>query len=61
MQTAMTLASCPTVLDPRCSSCGILMPERSEVESYTTQASEWITVRCPECNRWTPFKTAVIR
>jgi len=55
MTTALTLASY-SLLNPRCSRCGNSLPERAEIETYSTLGGEWITARCPECKHWTPFR-----
>ncbi len=50
----------PTLADyslaVRCSNCGVMLPERAEVETYDTTGGHWISVRCPECKRWTPCR-----
>ena len=33
--------------------CGELLPERAEVETYETSGSRRISARCPKCERWT--------
>ena len=58
----MTTHNMPTLADysiaVRCSyaTCGELLPERAEVETYQTSGSRWISARCPKCNRWTPVR-----
>lgn len=52
---AQTLADFP-VPYLRCCGCIEELPRSAAAESYSTTSSKWISVECPKCHRWTPFK-----
>ena len=40
----------------RCTGCIEELPASAKVELYPTQASQWLVVECPKCQRCTPFQ-----
>ena len=56
MTPTLTLADYSIAVRCSYATCGELLPERAEVETYETSGSHWISARCPKCNRWTPVR-----
>ncbi len=40
----------------RCSGCSRELSGKSVAETYDTPSSHWISVKCPDCGRWTPLR-----